>query len=457
MTDSAAWNRYLEEKAERHIAELSALLRIPSVSALPEHESDLAAAADWLVAYLRRIGVPEVSLLETGAGPVVYGHWPVPGQPTVLIYGHYDVQPADPLDLWETPPFEPTIRDGRLYARGASDDKGAVFSAIAAVEALTRDGPPPLGLKFFIEGEEEVGSGHLPALVAAERERLACDVIVSADGVMYGRELPSLTIASKGLAACQIDLRTAETDMHSGQFGAAVANAARAMAEVVANFHTADGRVAVEGFYDDVRDLTPEERLQIDSVPFDEAAFLREINATEAWGEAGYTLLERVFARPTLDVNGLWGGFQGGGAKTVTPCEAHAKVSCRLVPNQDPSRILDLIERHLETHQPTGATATLERFAGSARPFAIAPDHPALTTAAAVLRDLYDREPLMIRLGGTLPVAEIFQRELGADMVFFAWEMPDARLHAPNEFIALDDFQIACRAYCRYLTALARS
>ena len=457
MIVSAAWDRYLEERADSHIEELSALLRIPSVSALPEHHPDIRAAADWLAAKLRRIGVPEVALLPTGAGPIVYGHWPVPNQPTVMIYGPYDVQPADPLDLWQTPPFAPTIRDGRIYARGASDDKGALFSALVAIEALTRDGTaPPVGLTFFIEGEEEIGSGNLPALVAAERDRLACDVIVSADGVMYGRELPSLTIASKGLAACQIDLRTADTDLHSGQFGAAVANAARAMAELVSSFHTADGRVAVHGFYDDVRDLTAEERAQIASVPFDESAFLGDITATEPWGESGYRLLERVFARPTLDLNGLWSGFQGGGTKTVTPCEAHAKISCRLVPNQEPMRILDLIERHLEAHRPTGATVTMERFPGSARPFTIAPDHPALNTAAAVLRDLYRREPLLIRLGGTLPIAEIFQRELGADMIFFAWEMPDARLHAPNEFLALDDFRIASRAYCAYLTALAR-
>ena len=457
MPPAPAHDDYLERNADRHVAELRAFLSIPSVSALAAHRPDVLAAADWLADRLRAIGVPEVALLPTGAGPVVTGHWSVPGQPTALIYGHYDVQPADPLDLWETSPFAPTLRDGRLFARGASDDKGALLAALNGIEALIKtDGAPPIGLAFFLEGEEEIGSPSLPDLVHAERERLACDFVVSADGGMYGREMPSLTVATKGLAGCQIDLRTAATDLHSGQFGAAVPNAARSISQLVASLHDADGRVAVAGFYDRVRDLTAEERAEIAAVPFDEAAYLAGIGAPAAWGEPGFSPLERAFARPTLDVNGIWSGFQGEGAKTVTPASAHAKLTCRLVPDQDPDEILDLIERHVAGHQPTGAEARIVRHPGSARPFAIRRDHPALVTAGATLRDLYGRDPLVIRLGGTLPVAEIFQRELGADMVFFAWEMPDTQLHAPNEFIALSDFRLSARAYAAYLPALAR-
>lgn len=443
MPPTPAHDRYLADHADRYLDELHAFLRIPSVSALPAHRPDVFAAADWLADRLRAIGVPEVSLLPTGAGPVVVGHWPVPGQPTALLYGHYDVQPADPLELWASPPFEPTVRDGRLFARGASDDKGALLAALNGIEALVEtDGAPPIGLTFFLEGEEEIGSPALPDLVRAERDRLACDFVISADGAMYARETPSLTVATKGLAGCQIDLRTATTDLHSGQFGAAAPNAARSLAELVAGLHDADGRVAVAGFYDRVLDLTAEERAEIAAVPFAEADYLQQIGAPAPWGEPGYSALERAFARPTLDVNGLWGGFQGEGAKTVTPAEAHAKLTCRLVPDQDPDAILSLIERHVANHLPTGAVATVSRHPGAARPFVIRRDHPALRTAGEVLRDLY--------------VAEIFRRELGADMVFFAWEMPDTQLHAPNEFIALADFRLSSRAYCAYLDALAR-
>ncbi|ACM06649.1 dipeptidase [Thermomicrobium roseum] len=450
-------DRYLAEHEAEHLQALGDLLRIPSVSALPQHQADVQRAAEWVAARLRAIGVPEVRLLETERNPIVFGHWPVdPSLPTALVYGHYDVQPPDPLELWETPPFEPTLRDGRLYARGASDDKGNLFAALCGIEALVRIiGHPPINLKFFFEGEEEIGSPSMAAAIRQYRELLACDVVISADGGMYGHDQPSLTLSSKGICACQVDLRTAATDMHSGQYGAVIANAVQTLVQLAATFHTPDGRVAVAGFYDKVRELSPEERAEIAAVPFDPDEFLANVGAKALWGEPGYTPLERAWARPTLDLNGFWGGFQGEGIKTVTPCEAHLKITCRLVPDQDPEEILDLIERHVQAHCPPWAEVRVTRFPGSARPFAIRRDHPALAAAREVLRELYGKEPLMTRVGGTIPVAELFQRELGADMLFFAWGMPDNRVHAPNESYRLEDFRTMARAYVRLLPRLA--
>lgn len=452
------WQEYLDRNEGRQIEQLLELLRIPSVSALPEHRPDVARAAAWVADHLRQIGVPEVEVLETGGSPLVVGAWHVDdGQPTALIYGHYDVQPADPLDLWQTPPFEPAIRDEKIYARGASDDKGSLITALDAIEALAKtQGGPPINLKFFIEGEEEIGSPSLAPVIAAERQRLACDFVISADGAMFSPEQPSLTLSAKGLAAGQIDLVTANSDLHSGEHGARVPNAIQALVQLAATFHTPDGRVAVDGFYDKVREFTTDERQEIAAIPFDEAAYQAELDLPALWGEAGYSTLERAWIRPTFDMNGIWGGFQGAGSKTVTPAAAHLKFTCRLVADQEPEEILALVERHVEQHCPAGARATVERLPGSARPFEINRDHPALQAAAGAIREQYGREPLMIRLGGTLPVADIFQRELGADMIFFAWEMPENRPHAPNEWFGLNDYRAARRSYCRYLNALAR-
>jgi len=455
---AAAWEEYLDKHEDQHLTDLFEFLRIPSVSTLPEHQDDMRRAAHEVVERLRAAGVPEVEILETGGHPLVFGSWHVDdNQPTALIYGHYDVQPPDPLDLWQSGPFQPEIRDGRIYARGASDDKGNIFAAMLGVEALhATAGKPPINVKFFIEGEEEVGSHSLPGFVHDNRERFACDFVICADGGMYGENQPSLTLSSKGLAGCQINLRTAATDMHSGMFGAVIPNALEAMARLADSFHTPDGRIAVEGFYDDVVDLSDEERAETARVPFDEQEFLNSVGAKAFWGEPGYTPLERMGARPTLDFNGLWGGFEGEGNKTVTPAEAHLKISCRLVPNQEPGKIVGLIRKHAETHCPEGATIAFGDTAGGALPFAIQPDHPALVKAGEVLEQIYGTKPLALRMGGTLPVAPVFQRELGADMVFFAFGMPGDNAHAPNESMVLDAWRTMSRAYCAYLEALAR-
>lgn len=460
MAERTAWGQYLNEHEAEHLAALQELLRIPSVSALPAHAPDINRAAEWVAARLHAIGVPEVELLPTeGAGPAVFGRWHVGDEkPTALIYAHYDVQPGDPFDLWETPPFEPSVRDGAIYARGATDDKGGLLGAVNGIEAYTRTaGAPPINLIFLFEGEEEIGSPTLPHLVAAERERLACDVVFSADGGMYGPDDLSLTLSSKGMAACQIDLRTATTDLHSGRYGSTVPNAPRALATLLATLHDDQNRVAVAGFYEMVRSQTTAEREETARTPFDEQAFLAEIGVTEFVGEEGFTPLERIGVRPTLDINGIWGGFQGDGTKTVTPCEAHAKITCRLVPDQDPGQILDLIERHVAAHTPPGATVSVRRFGGSAKPFEIPRDNPFLETAASILRALGGKEPLYTREGGTLPIAEVFQRELGADMVFYAWGMPDCRAHAPNEFMKLEHYRAQADGYALLLSKLAET
>jgi acetylornithine deacetylase/succinyl-diaminopimelate desuccinylase-like protein len=455
---NGAWEALLEAEREQHLAEFFDFLRIPSVSALPAHQPDIDRAAAWTADRLRRAGVPEVEILPTGGKPLVWGRWHVSdAQPTALIYAHYDVQPPDPLDLWTTPPFEPAIRDGKIYARGSADDKNGVLTTILAAEALARSqGKPPINLVFFFEGEEEIGSPSVAPFISSTRDRLACDWVISADGLMWGVDQPSLTVSTKGMAACEIHLRTANTDMHSGVYGAFVGNAAQAMAHFVASLHTANGRVAVAGFYDRVREPTAEERAEAAKVPFDEKAVKKSLASPGFWGESGYTPLERSWLRPTLDVNGIWGGFQGDGKKTVTPAEAHAKITCRLVPDQDPAEILDLIERHVAANTPTGASVTFVRQEGLARPFAIARDNPALVKAGETLQGLTGQVPLVIRLGGTLPIAEVFQQELGAEMVFYGFGSMDCNAHAPNEWLRVDDFHFGVRAYCAYLNALAR-
>jgi acetylornithine deacetylase/succinyl-diaminopimelate desuccinylase-like protein len=455
---ASTWQEYLKDHFDDHVDELKEYLRIPSISALPAHQTDVRHAADWIADKLRWAGFPVVEMLPTERNPVVFAHWHVDdSQPTALIYGHYDVQPPDPLDLWESPPFEPTIRDGRLYARGSSDDKGNSYAPVKAIEALARtEGKPPINIKVFFEGEEEIGSPSMPPVIKQYRDKLACDFVISADGSMYAADQPSLTVSSKGLGACQVNLKTAATDLHSGVYGGTVPNAARAAVQLAATFHDAHNRVAVEGFYDRVRDLTPDEREEIARVPFDEDAFKRGIGISALVGEEGWSPLERMWARPTLDINGLWSGFQGDGVKTVTPNEAHIKITCRLVADQDPYEIVDLIEKHVQKHCPPGATVSVERHAGRARPFTISRNNPALVTAGEVLFEMYGVEPIIERTGGTIPVAEMFQTELGAEMITFSWGLSENGMHAPNESYRLVDFERAREGYCRYLHALKR-
>jgi acetylornithine deacetylase/succinyl-diaminopimelate desuccinylase-like protein len=457
MIDPPRLDAYFVAGRERHLAELGDFIRVPSVSALPAHRDDMVRAAEWLAGRLRAAGAPEVEVLPTAGHPVVWGRWPAadPSAPTVLIYGHYDTQPADPFDLWETPPFEPTVRDGRLYARGASDDKGNLLLPVLVAEAFGQlAGGPPIGLVFLFEGEEEIGSPSLRPFLQEHRDRLRASVAISADSAMWSHELPSLVLGSKGLAGLQLDAHGAVGDLHSGLHGGMAPNPLNALATVVASMKAPDGRITIEGFDDDARPLTEREVAEVAAIPFDEGEYARSLGIDAPVGDPEYSPLERNWLRPTLDLNGIWGGFQGEGSKTVIPREAHAKITCRLVPDQDPARVIAAIERHVEANCPPGVTITVRPTAGSSRAYAIDPDHPALIAAREALRASYGQDPLMIRLGGTLPVAEFFKTDLDLDTIFLAWEMPDENLHGPNEFLRLENFDRGLRVYADLMLRL---
>jgi acetylornithine deacetylase/succinyl-diaminopimelate desuccinylase-like protein len=334
--------------------------------------------------------------------------------------------------------------------------KANLLTLVQAVEALaTTHGHPPVNLTFLFEGEEEIGSPNLPAVIRAHRDRLKADIALSADGGMSGPDTPSLTVALKGIMSCQVDLRTSSTDLHSGSYGAAVPNAVQSLVRLAATFHDVTDRVAVAGFYDDVIPMNDTDREELAAVPFNEEEFRAEAGVDALWGESGFTPLERRWTRPTLDFNGIWGGFQGDGTKTVTPAEAHLKITCRLVPDQDPEQILRLIERHIEQHTPPGATVTVRGAAGSARPYSVDRNTPALATARTVLREIYGKDPLIVRAGGTVPITEVFKRELGIDTVTLGWGQPGSRAHAPNEWYRVADFAIARRTFAHFFESLA--
>ncbi|BDG60734.1 dipeptidase [Caldinitratiruptor microaerophilus] len=452
------YETYLREHRDRHLAELKDFLRIPSVSALSAHRPDVERAARWVADAMQAAGLEHVEVLPTGGHPVVYADWlHAPGRPTALVYGHYDVQPVDPEHLWVTPPFEPDVRDGKLYARGASDDKGQVFLHIKAVETLLRvDGALPLNLRFLVEGEEEIGSRHLPAFVEAHRDRLRADVAVISDTTFFARGVPAITTGLRGLAALEITVRGARGDLHSGLYGGAVQNPLHALVELLAGLRGPDGRIRVEGFYDRVRPVPEEERRQWAALPHDDARLVAELGVPALFGEAGYTTLERLWARPTLELNGVWGGFTGEGTKTVLPAEAHAKITCRLVPDQEPEEILDRLEAHLRTHLPPGVTLEVRREPGGARAVLTPHDHPAVQAARQALREAYGVEPVLVRMGGSIPVAETFATVLGLPVVLLGFGLPEENFHAPNEHFHLENFDGGLRTLCAYWPLLAR-
>ena len=364
-----AWSDYLDAHQQRFVDELLDFVRIPSVSASDAHKADVVRAGDWVVARLIAAGAENVRMLPTAGHPVVYADWLHAGadKPTVLIYGHFDVQPAEPFDLWDTPPFDPVVRDGRIYGRGASDDKGGMFIPILSAEALLKTtGRLPVNVKFFFEGQEEIGSPHLPPFIAANGALLKADMIFSADGSQWTEDQPNLITGLKGLVAAQVTVTGARGDQHSGQQGGGIANPIHGLSHLIASMKDLNGRITVDGFYDDVIDLTAEDRAAIARVPFDEAEYIADLGVPDVFGEEGYTTRERLWARPTFELNGIWGGWQGNGIKTVLPAEASAKITCRLVANQSPDRIFDLLRAHIETHVPPGLRVKVERLAGSA-------------------------------------------------------------------------------------------
>jgi len=424
---------YLDANRDRLLTELLELLRIPSVSTDPERATDVARAADFVADALRRAGL-EARVHPTAGHPVVTAASPpVAGAPTVVIYGHYDVQPADPLEAWATPPFEPVVVDGRIIGRGASDDKGQFFAHVKAVEALRDlDGGLPLNVRFVIEGEEEIGSPNLPRFLHEHRKALKADVALVSDGAMVAPETPTITYGLRGLVYLTVRVRTAGRDLHSGAYGGGVANPLGALASMLAGLKDAEGRIAVAGFYDDVLELDDAERERLDAVPFDRDAFMTDAGITSTPGEAGYGLLERLWARPTLDVHGLGGGFVGEGSKTVIPAEGVAKLSCRLVANQDPDRIAQLLEAHLRRSAPDGVAVDVI-VEGRGEPALTPLDHPAVAATARALAAVWGRPTVYARSGGSIPVVVELQRVLGAVPVLLDMGLEDDRLHAPNE------------------------
>jgi acetylornithine deacetylase/succinyl-diaminopimelate desuccinylase-like protein len=446
----------LADREDRILTELIAFATIASVSTDPAHARDVAAAARWVADALTGAGPISVRTIQTERNPVIYGEWlGAPGKLTVLVYGHYDVQPADPLDKWKTPPFTPTLREGRLYARGVSDDKGPMLIPIEVAEAFfATAGKLPINVKFMFEGEEEIGSPSLDSFIAENKQLLAADFVISADGAMWRIDEPSLTVSSRGLAGLEITLSAAAKDLHSGRHGGAVANPLHAMAQLIASLHEPNGRVAVKGFYDRVRELSPAERAAIAALPFDDKSYLAQVGAPATFGEPGYSTLERQWTRPTLEVNGMWGGYQGPGEKTVIPSEAHAKITCRLVADQDPEEIIALVRRHLESHTPPGTRLSIRAGDHGARPAQIPADHFALKAAEVALRDVYGVSPLVVRSGGTVPISELFQRHMGLETVFFSFSTADEDYHAPNEFFRIHRLHEGLEAWARYWTIL---
>ena len=437
---------HLATNRQRSLDELFEFLRIPSVSARSEHNADTVRAADWLAASLRSIGL-QATIHQTKGHPIVLGEWRgAPGAQTVLVYGHYDVQPAEPLDLWKNPPFEPTVRDGKIFARGSVDDKGQLFLHVKALQAhLATRGKLPLNVIVLAEGEEEVGSENLAAFIEANQKLLACDAVVISDSSMFAPGLPSILSSLRGLAYFQIDIEGPTTDLHSGSYGGAVMNPAMALARILATMHDADGHIAIKGFYDDVRDWGSAAREAIRKLPFDDNGFRGETGSPSLFGEKGYSTLERVWMRPTCEVNGLLSGYTGEGAKTVLPSKAMAKVSCRLVPDQRPDEIERLMRAHVERVAPAGITVKVRPLHGG-YPWRADLNGPLFDAARRALATAFDREPVIVGEGGSIPVVGDFQRILKTPVLLMGFGLPGENAHAPNEWMSEENFYNGARA-----------
>jgi acetylornithine deacetylase/succinyl-diaminopimelate desuccinylase-like protein len=446
---------YLETHKDRYLRELNEFLAIPSVSTNPENQADIRRCADWVAEHMRGIGLENIQLFPTAGHPIVYADWlHAPGKPTILLYGHYDVQPAEPLDLWESPPFQGTVRNGNLYARGAADDKGQVFIHLKAIEAMMKNaGSLPVNLKLLIEGEEEIGSEHLEAFVKQHKDLLGADLVLISDSSMFKKGVPSICYGLRGLAYMQIDLTGPNKDLHSGSFGGTVHNPIQALAEIIAQLHDRKGRVAIPGFYKDVLPLTKKERAAYRKLPFSEKEYARELGVKKLYGEKGFSTLERVWARPTLECNGIWGGFTGEGAKTVLPSKASAKVSMRLVPNQTAAKAARQFEKHIRKLAPKSVSVTVKALHGGEP--AITPiNSPGVKAAAAALERGFGKKPLYQREGGSIPIVVQFKHLLGIDTVLLGFGLPDENAHAPNEFLNLENFFGGIRTSVHFLHVL---
>ena len=431
---------YIDTNKQRYLDELFELLRIPSVSADSKFKDDVRRAAEFVCDKLTAAGLDNAQLHETPGHPIVYGEKLIdPALPTVLIYGHYDVQPADPYELWNTPPFEPTIRNERIYARGACDDKGQVYMHVKAVEAMLATNSLPCNVKIMIEGEEEVGSDHLGLFVAENREMLKADVILISDTSIIANDVPSIESGLRGLSYMEVEVTGPNRDLHSGVYGGGVDNPVNVLCQMIASLKDADGRITIPGFYDKVIELTTEERTEMAKAPFDLVEYKRDLGIREVGGEAGYSTIERTSVRPTLDVNGIWGGYTGEGAKTVLPGKASAKISMRLVPNQTPDEITELFKTHFESIAPTSVQVSVRAHHGGF-PYVTPTDSIEFEAASRAMEESWGKKPIPTRGGGSIPIVALFEKELGIKSILMGFGLDIDALHSPNESYGLFNF-----------------
>lgn len=451
-----ALERFLADTADSRLESFKALLRIASISGIPAHAPDCRAAAEFVAADLRAVGMEHVEVSETGGHPVVYADWlHADGRPTVLVYCHYDVQPVDPLHMWESPPFVPVVKDGKMLARGSSDDKSQLHMHVRAIEGLMKTrGSLPINLRVVFEGEEEASSVHLDAWLEANRHRLESDFAVISDTSFFEGNLPSITIALRGIVYFQLDVTNSPVDLHSGAYGGAVDNPINALCQIVAALKGTDGKIMVPGFYDDVAPLRPVDKAAFAALPFDEQAYRESLGVAGLVGEPGYTTLERLGARPTLDVCGIWGGFEGEGPKTIIPAHAHAKISCRIVADQDPEKIFALVAAYIEAVAPKSVRYSIQRL-GDGKPSLTPIENPATQAAARAIESSFGATPLYIREGGSVPVCASFESILGIPTVLLGFAPPDGQFHAPNEWMSMENYETGIRAIARYWDEIA--
>jgi acetylornithine deacetylase/succinyl-diaminopimelate desuccinylase-like protein len=434
------WKTYQEENKQRFLDELLQLLRIPSISARTENKADMLVCAEAVKDSLIKAGADSAEVIPTEGHPIVFGEKLVdPAKPTVLVYGHYDVQPADPLELWHSGPFEPVVRDGKIYARGSCDDKGQFYMHVKALETMVRTNTLSTNIKFCIEGEEEVGSPNLAKFVKANRDKLKADVIIISDTAMLSMDTPSIDIGVRGLSYIEVEVTGANRDLHSGVYGGAVANPITILAKMIASCHDADNHITIPGFYDDVVESTSEERKKMGLAPFDEASYKKDLGIQSLWGEKGYSTHERTGIRPTLELNGIWGGYTGEGSKTVLPSKAFAKISARLVPDQSSVKITAKLIEYFRSIAPNGVTVNVIEHHGG-EPYMTPMDSVAYQAAAAAIRDGFGKEPIPVRGGGSIPICSLFESELGLKIVFMGFGLDSDNLHSPNEKYDLFNF-----------------
>jgi acetylornithine deacetylase/succinyl-diaminopimelate desuccinylase-like protein len=442
---------YIGSNHDRYLAELKELLAIPSVSSQTERRPEMRRTAEWLKNHMINIGLQNGQVVETEGHPIVYADWlGAAGKPTILVYGHYDVESEDPVSEWKSPPYEAVERDGNLYGRGTADDKGQIFIHLKAVEAfLKNDGALPVNIKIIFEGEEEIGSEHLPQFITSHKELLKADVVVISDTDIFAKGVPSITYGLRGLAYMEVEVTGPNSDLHSGSFGGSLHNPIQALAEMIASLHDKNGRITVKGMYDDVRPLTKAERTAFKKLPWSDARYAKSLGLKQLYGEKGFTTLERLWARPTLECNGIWGGYTGEGAKTVLPSKAFAKISMRIVPDQTSAKIAKLLEKHLKRIAPKSVRVKVRDLHGG-EPAMTPIDSPGVKTAMAALEKGFGKKPLYQRDGGSIPIVVDFKKLLGIDSVLLGFGVPDENAHAPNEFINLDNFFAGIKTVAHY-------